>query len=83
MATVYFLLVYDREGGKLLVERKFDNRSEALRARFATEKAYRSGVDDVEVVVLGAPSREALMRTHGRYFYSLEELANRARAAVL
>jgi hypothetical protein len=61
-----------------LVEREFDDRSAALKARF---RAEREGVwegerlpTDVEIVVLGAESAEALRRTHGRYFFTVGEL---------
>lgn len=79
---MYFLLIYDRERSQLLVEQQFERRREALQARFAAEKEYRDDDRKIEVVVVGAPSRQALMRTHGRYFLSLRELAERASGAV-
>ncbi len=69
----YFLLVYDRRRGQLLEERSFTDGRAALAARFATEKQYPRD-SDVEIVVIGAPSREALTRSHGRYFKSLKTL---------
>jgi hypothetical protein len=79
---VYFLLVYDRKAGALLDERAFDSRSGALKARFEVEKRYRDEQNNIEVVVVGASSREALKRTHGRYFLTLGQLADRTSAAV-
>jgi hypothetical protein len=69
----HFLLVYDRLLGELIEEREFADRSEALKARFAAERAGRPG--HIEIVVLNADSPEAIRRTHARYFQSVEELA--------
>lgn len=67
----YFLLVYDRSKGVLLSEEEFESEDRALDERFEVEKRIP---DDVEVVVLGAESREALRKTHSRYFTSLRDL---------
>ncbi len=69
----YFLLVYNRRQGCLLDERVFTDRHEALTSRFAAERQYPPATD-VEVVVVAASSREALAKTHGRYFKSTEAL---------
>jgi hypothetical protein len=79
---VYFLLVYDRERGVLLAEQEFESRRDALQARFSAEKQHRDSDYNVEVVVVGAASREDLQRTHGRYFLTLRELASRTGAAA-
>ena len=71
----HFLLVYDRAAGRLRDEQRFDSRVDALRARFAAEKTHDA--QDIEVVVLRAGSREDLLRTHARYFLTIEELAER------
>lgn len=72
----YFLLVYDRSTGHLVDEvRKFDQASVALNARFAREREER-GNASIEVVVLGAESREALEKTHSRYFGKTGELVS-------
>jgi len=71
----HYLLVYRRSTGRL--EECADlgpDADAALARRFEREKR-ESGDSDVEVVVLSAPSREALLRTHGRYFKSVGELA--------
>ena len=73
----HFLLVYDRAAGRLLNEECFAERRDALMARLRNEKAYRDEMPNVEIVVIGAPSREQLLRTHGRYFLTLDELAQR------
>jgi hypothetical protein len=72
----YYLLVYDRSTGAVEVE-EFANeeRDLALHRRFAHEREQRNR-PDIEVVVLGAESREALERTHARYFKTFQELAN-------
>ena len=70
------LVVYDRSAGRLLKEQEFEHRRDAFEARFEAEKRYRDHVN-VEVVVLSAKSRAALLQTHARYFLSLDELAAR------
>lgn len=74
-----FLLIYDRIRGELLVEKEFDDSSSALKARFRAEREKvwegRSLSADMEIVVLGAESAEAIRRTHARYFYTVSELA--------
>lgn len=72
----YTLVVYDRAKAGLLAERAFDSKAEALAARFEAEADYRQDGENIEVVVLAAESREDLMRTHSRYFFSLHELAS-------
>ena len=74
----YFVIVYDRRHGKVVVgpEQFSDaDRAAALRRRFLLESEMQAQ-PDYEVVVLGAETEEALHRTHGRYFRSLEELLN-------
>lgn len=74
---VHFLLIYDRSAGVVLREERYQSRADALRARFIAESEHGSETNDIEVVVLSAASREELLRTHGRYFRSLTELASR------
>jgi hypothetical protein len=62
-----FLLVFDRSKGEVLDCVAYRDRSTALRKRFEAERLH-SASPDVEVVVLGADSKDALMRTHARYF---------------
>lgn len=65
----FFLLVYDRTAGRLLDMREFSEaqRTEAAAERIARELAER-GRPDIEVVLLGAESLDALKKTHSRYF---------------
>ena len=77
----YFLVVYDRRAGHLLRDEEFVDRRDALSARFAAESQLEHG-SDVEVVVLGAKSHDALARTHARYFKSTAELAEEALASA-
>lgn len=73
-----FLLQYDREKGRLVTFETFDegDRQSAQDARLNLEvKLLRAGIQH-EVVLLEAPDREALQRTHRRYFATLSELAH-------
>lgn len=72
-----FLVVYSRSRGKLLEIREYDEseRERALSDRFERE-LRESGDPDIEVVLLGASSREALERTHSRYFRTPGEIAS-------
>jgi hypothetical protein len=72
----YFLIVYDRSIGVLQSVVGWDSREDALTARFEVEAARPAG-SDIEVVVVAASSMEALERTHGRYFQSPQQMAER------
>lgn len=66
-----FLIEYDRPTGTLVQFRKFDDseRQIAQDARLELElKLNREGNRDREVVILEAPSEEAVHHTHARYF---------------
>jgi len=72
----YYLIVFDRSTSRLVEEvREFADRNEALGARFAREQIERHNAS-IEVVVLGAESRQALERTHSRYFGDVGKLAS-------
>ena len=75
----YFLVVYDRARGEVVDLQEFSGaeRNKALKARFALEVERRDDAS-IEIVVLGAESREALERTHARYFKTPGELASAA-----
>lgn len=75
MSVQHYLLVYDRAAGALVDEQVFEDRRAALSARLDEERRYREHGDNIEIVTIGAASREDLMRTHARYFLSLAELA--------
>ena len=71
-----FLIEYDRSQGSIVQKRQYDDASRevAEKERLSLElQLNRQGVEH-EVVVLDAPSEEALRRTHGRYFESVTEL---------
>lgn len=72
----YFLLVYDRRSGLVGPVKEFPGSAaaEALERRFEMERVYRDQ-PDIEVVVLSARSTQDLLRTHARYFKSVQELA--------
>lgn len=69
----HYLIVFDRSKRAILRNEAFSTRQAALHARFEAEREL--GHDsDVEVVVLGADSPEALRRTHSRYFRGLGQM---------
>ena len=69
-----FLIEYDRNQGKVVTIREFDDSEKAENARLELElKLNRLGIGH-EVVVLEAASENALRRTHRRYFENLSEL---------
>jgi len=71
-----FLIEYNRSTETLVQFRKFDDseRQAAQNARLDLElKLNREGIQH-EVVILEAPSEEAIRYTHGRYFKDLAEL---------
>jgi hypothetical protein len=70
----HYLVVFDRSKALVLRHKRYSDRNEALEARFAAEREHRDE-PDIEVVVLGAQSWEALKRTHGRYFKGFDQLA--------
>ena len=75
----HYLVVYDRSQGRLVSITRFgsERRAEALRARFEREEAERAN-PNIEVNLLGAPSRKALERTHARYFKSASRILSAA-----
>lgn len=71
-----FLIEYDRPTGTLVQFRKFGDseRQAALDARFDLELRLNRNHIQHEVVILEAPTEEAVRYTHGRYFKNLAEL---------
>lgn len=67
ISMTYWLIAYNRKRGELLSCDPFEDSRAALAERFRLE---RDAHPDVEIVVLGADSLEALKVTHGRYFYN-------------
>lgn len=77
-----FLVRYRRSTGDLLqCEDLGPDRVVATTLRIEAEKAHMDD-SDVEVVLLSASSREALLKTHARYFKSVSELATGLDAAL-
>jgi hypothetical protein len=72
----HYLLIYDRDAGKLVRQESYDSSDAAMHARFAAEGEF-AGRDEIEIVALVAESEEAARVTHGRYFLGLSELADR------
>ena len=75
-----FLIEYNRSEGQIVTFRGFDDsqRREAENARLEIElDLNRRGVDH-EVVLLEAASKDALHRTHQRYFEDLTQILKSA-----
>lgn len=72
----HFLLIYDRAAGRLLRQEEYESSLEAMRARFKAEIEFDDR-PEIEVAALDAGSEDELRRTHGRYFLTLSELADR------
>jgi len=72
----YFLLVYEQRIGQVTKIEEYPRAAAkvALDRRFELETEHRSD-PAIEVVLLGAASREALLKTHARYFKTARELA--------
>jgi hypothetical protein len=73
----HYLVIYDRRAGEIIRHRGFRTPAPALAARFDAEREFRDE-PNVEVVVLGADSWDALKVTHSRYFKGVRELADAA-----
>jgi len=71
-----FLIEYDREQGRIVTIRSFNDfngeRAEESRLKLELDLNLK-GIDN-EVVLLEAATEEALRRTHRRYFENLTEL---------
>jgi hypothetical protein len=75
----HYLVVFARSKGEVLRHQEYRNRGDALEARFAEERNHRDD-PDIEIVVLGASSWDALMRTHARYVKRLDQLGYTAQS---
>jgi len=71
-----FLIEYNRSEGKIVTSHDFDDsqRHEAEEARLKIELDLNTKGVDHEVVLLEAASKDALRRTHRRYFEGLREI---------
>lgn len=73
-----FLIEYSRSEGKIvsLIEFKNSNEIEAQDARLKLELELNRKAVKHEVVILEAENKEALKRTHRRYFETLEQIGS-------
>lgn len=71
-----FLIHYDRAQGVLLSLREFPDcdRVDAATAKLDLEISLLGSGGTNEVVLLEAQSKDDLLKTHGRYFNTLEQL---------
>jgi hypothetical protein len=74
----YFLLIYNQKTGEVQTE-EFPRSAGrlALDRRFELEDEYQND-PAIEVVLLGAASRDDLLKTHARYFKTPRELVAHA-----
>jgi len=64
----------------MLSKEEYATGIEALDARFAAEAEH--GVqDNIEIVAISAASEDELIKSHGRYFLTSEQLGQRLAAA--
>jgi hypothetical protein len=73
----HYLVIYNRRAGEIIRRRQFQTSGPALTARFEAEHEFRDE-PDIEIVVLGADSWDALEKTHSRYFKGVQALAGAA-----
>lgn len=73
----HYLVVFDRRMGQIVRSMEYAQASDALSGRFEAEAEFRSD-RNIEVVVLGAKSWDALQTTHARYFQNPRQLASDA-----
>jgi hypothetical protein len=76
--TIHFLLTYDRSERRLVNMEKFRDGKKAVVAYGEREREFADRAQ-IEVVLLGADSEEAIRVTHPIYFetdFSLERLTN-------
>lgn len=70
----YYLIDYDFN---IATVEEFTDVEEANKKRLDLEIRYNKEKAHREVVILDALSLEALKKTHGRYFYTLDEIFDR------
>ena len=78
-----FLIQYDRPKGRIVTIKTFENseRLDAENSRLETELDLNRRGMTREVVLLEAASKDALRRTHQRYFEDLKDLRQIAKSA--
>jgi hypothetical protein len=78
---LHFLLTYSLTEGRLVDLKQFEDGKAAGRAYVEAEERNRRD-DDVEVVLVGADSLEALKTTHAHYFDGDPDSASKYLAGV-
>ena len=74
-----YLIEYQKGPGRLMTFKEFDEESRVLARdeRLALElDLNRRGVVDHEVVLLEAANKDALLRTHRRYFQTFRQIVD-------
>lgn len=73
-----FLVIYDTKSARLLDIKEYDeqSRSQAMTDLRLKQEELLSELEQVEVSLFEAESREMLEHTHSRYFRSWEELGS-------
>jgi hypothetical protein len=76
------LIEYDRPSGTLMQFRKFDDSERQIAHDVRLELELKLNREHIqhEVVILEAPSEEAVRHTHGRYFKDIAELIRESRS---
>lgn len=79
--TIY-LIEYDRSTGMVVTLKEFTDseRFDAENSRLVKELDLRRTGSDHEVVLLEAASKDALLKTHRRYFKDVKDIAEAAGA---
>jgi len=70
----HFLVIYDRPAGQLLELQEYPPEERAI-ASAERDRRELNKEPHIEVVLLHSASLANVKRTHGAYFYTLEELA--------
>lgn len=73
-----FLVEYERKSGEPAKVTEFPNElcHDAQQARLAIELKALGRNKEVEIVLLDAPSKAAIRKTHRRYFESIGQILN-------
>lgn len=76
-----FLLHYNRSAGTLVSVREFPDKdiTHASAEKLRLEIDLLGSASGQEVVLLEADSREALQKTHARYFETLDEMRDNSK----
>jgi len=70
----HFLVTFDRKRRSAPEVERIEDAQEAQERLFAVERELRAGNPDRGVVLLVAEREEDLVKTHGQYFKTVDEL---------